>query len=155
MYLYGTIWFKYFDEIYIYMETWLKRFGTSLNWPFNLSKKGKVSDPFGDYDGDGLQNLNDCKPKDPKKQDIQGSIAMGAAGQQMAAITQQQPRQIKPQEEVVLEGFPPHVHAQSARSKPIHRLKTATEMRGPMGKSTETMMPSKINQNTNPTIPSQ
>lgn len=132
------------------METWLKRFGVSMDWPFNLSKKGKVTDPFGDFDGDGLQNLNDCKPKDPKKQDIQGGVAMGSAGQQMAAITQQKV-QVKQQTEPVIIGTETPV----VRPKPIQRSKTIMEMRGPMGKSTETMMPSRLNHSTSPTLPSQ
>jgi len=46
-----------------------KRFSKSLDWPFNLSGQGKLYDPFGDYDGDGIPNMNDCDPRDPKKQD--------------------------------------------------------------------------------------
>ena len=50
----------------------LNRFKKSLDWPFNVSGRGKVSDPFGDFDRDGLHNLNDCRPRNPKKQDIGG-----------------------------------------------------------------------------------
>ena len=48
----------------------MKRFGTSLDWPAPISKRGKVSDPFGDWDKDGLPNMNDCSPKNKNKQDI-------------------------------------------------------------------------------------
>jgi len=45
------------------------KFKRSLDWPFNVSGRGKISDPFGDYDKDGVPNMNDCAPKNPKKQD--------------------------------------------------------------------------------------
>jgi hypothetical protein len=51
------------------MNKYFYKFGRSLDWPFNVSGRGKITDPFGDYDGDGLQNLNDCEPKNKKKQD--------------------------------------------------------------------------------------
>ena len=49
----------------------MKKFGASMNWPTKLTgnKKGSVSDPFGDYDGDGVPNMNDCEPRNPRKQD--------------------------------------------------------------------------------------
>ena len=86
------------------MNAWLKQFGASMNWPFNLSKKGKVSDPFGDYDGDGLQNLNDCRPKNPKKQDM-ALTPMGSAGQQQVVANQVQKIPIKkdPEEPIIIQ----------------------------------------------------
>jgi hypothetical protein len=49
------------------MDNWLKRFGGALDWPNNVSGRGTVKSPFKDYDGDGFPNMNDCQPKNPKK----------------------------------------------------------------------------------------
>lgn len=51
------------------IKNYFGKFGGSLDWPFNVSGRGKISDPFGDYDRDGVHNLNDCSPRNPKKQD--------------------------------------------------------------------------------------
>jgi len=60
------------------MNDWLKRFGRVLDWPNNVSIRGQITDPFGDWDRDGLQNLNDCDPRNPKKQDT-SHIPLSAA----------------------------------------------------------------------------
>jgi len=128
-----------------------------MDWPFNLSKKGIASDPFGDYDGDGLQNLNDCRPKNPKKQDVAGSIAMGAAGQQMDALNQQKvvvPSQ--PKDEIIIVATTP-------KALPISRVRTTRtqtphpvmEMRGPMGKETTKIEPSRLGVHKSPMLSSQ
>jgi len=102
------------------MNNWLNRFGKALDWPSTLSKKGKVSDPFGDYDGDGVPNMNDCKPKDPKKQDIQGPVAMGAAGQAQMAMTQQTaPHQHKSEEIDVTETSIPGIKTKTRKNNNI------------------------------------
>lgn len=108
------------------MNNWLNRFGKALDWPSALSKRGKVSDPFGDYDGDGVPNMNDCKPKDPKKQDIQGPVAMGAAGQAQMAMTQQRIVQKEPTETIVIATVSPRKQIRPTKTKIV------TQLRGPM-----------------------
>jgi hypothetical protein len=64
------------------MKTWLKRFGGALDWPNNVSGRGKISDPFGDWDRDGIPNMNDCQPRNSRKQDKGIAPAMQNPGQQ-------------------------------------------------------------------------
>lgn len=64
------------------MKSWLKRFGGSMDWPNNVSGRGKITDPFGDWDKDGLPNMNDCQPRNRRKQDKGVAPTMQNAGQQ-------------------------------------------------------------------------
>jgi len=73
------------------MKDWLKRFGGALDWPSNVSGRGTISDPFGDWDKDGVPNMNDCEPKNPKKQDKGMAPLAGSFIQQERMITSGMP----------------------------------------------------------------
>ena len=79
------------------MNDWLKRFGRVLDWPNNVSIRGQITDPFGDWDRDGLQNLNDCDPRNPKKQDT-SHIPLSAARTDAGNFANfKEPAQLTPQ----------------------------------------------------------
>ena len=56
------------------VEKWMKssnkkvKAGFSWNKPMKAKHKGKVAKLFSDYDKDGVPNVFDCKPRNPKKQ---------------------------------------------------------------------------------------
>ena len=78
------------------MKDWLKRFGGAMDWPFNVSGRGKISDPFGDWDKDGVPNMNDCSPRNPKKQDKMTAQNIGTGFiQQEMKLNRSQPESVK------------------------------------------------------------